>query len=121
METLGKISEIVNAKLLTKSNRKAILLIKLKFLTNKTIKVLFYHPRFYTLVAYRCSNGFNNCEYEEFTDPFDIPYHIMYNGKDFSHNLDFIKSYVKDYPVEIEYEIIEPKKIGSEDGNFYFC
>ncbi len=121
MEALTKITEIVNTKLLAKSNRKAILLVKLNFLNNKMIKVLFYHPRFYTLIAYRCSNGFNICDNDEFTDPFDIPYHIMYNGKEFSQNLEFIKSYIKDYDVEISYEVIKPKKIGSEDGNFFFC
>jgi hypothetical protein len=118
METNEKIIQIVNENLLVKKT-KDVLLITLTFISGSQIEILFRHPRWYTLIAYRSICGVNNID-KEHEDPFDNEYHIVYNGKNFIEGLSFLDSYLKNDVEKIDYKLIAPKQTGCEENSFFF-
>lgn len=125
MENLEKICKVVQKELLDKrngDNKSNILIITISIRNNEKIEVIFSHPFKYTLIAYRCIHDLESVSTHHHDDHhFETPYHIVFNGKNFKDGLKIIKDYFINKDYDLKFEIIEPKKVGSADGYFYFA
>ena len=85
------------------------------------LHLIIWRPRSYAMVSYSCDYDHNH-EHYLYGDHFKKPYKILCNSRMYEDSLDIINSYFNEdnNGKGLSFQIIEAKKIGSENGNFFY-